>query len=173
VGILVLPSTQRHPVKSGKNKAKPVVIAEHSQLDTTNVHTTITMPPTEATLLSAFLLPPAPLPAIITLKSFTQLFPKSQQSSPQVKALYRDLQNQRARITDAVAKNIIAEVKRGNAQRRAVVRARREAEKEEQDDDVAVETAVSQAGFMLKDVMLIENSYSGRVPIYRFQTHIR
>ncbi|KAH8796541.1 Cnl2/NKP2 family protein-domain-containing protein [Hyaloscypha finlandica] len=100
------------------------------------------MPPTEATLLSAFLLPPAPLPAIITLKSFTQLFPKSQQSSPQVKALYRDLQNQRARITDAVAKNIIAEVKRGNAQRRAVVRARREAEKEEQDDDVAVETAL-------------------------------
>lgn len=72
-----------------------------------------------------------------------------------------------------MAKNIIAEVKRGNAQRRAVVRARREAEKEEQDDDVAVETAVSQAGFMLKDVMLIENSYSGRVPIYRFQTHIR
>jgi centromere-localized protein 2 len=131
------------------------------------------MPPTEATLLSAFLLPPAPLPAILTLKSFTQLFPKSQQSSPQVKALYRDLQNQRARITDAVAKNIVAEVKRGNAQRRAVVRARREAEKEEQDDDVAVETAVSQAGFMLKDVMLIGNSYSCRVPIYRFQTHIR
>jgi centromere-localized protein 2 len=131
------------------------------------------MPPTEATLLSAFLLPPAPLPAIITLKSFIQLFPKSQQSSPQVKALYRDLQNQRARITDAVAKNIIAEVKRGNMQRRAVVRARREAEKEEQDDEVAVETAVSQAGFMLKDVMLIGNSYSGRVLIYRFQTHIR
>jgi centromere-localized protein 2 len=131
------------------------------------------MPPTEATLLSAFLLPPAPLPAIITLKSFTQLFPKSQQSSPQVKALYRDLQNQRARITDAVAKNIIAEVKRGNMQRRAVVRARREAEKEEQDDEVAVETAVSQAGFMLKDVMLIGNSYSGRVLIYRFRTHIR
>jgi centromere-localized protein 2 len=131
------------------------------------------MPPTEATLLSAFLLPPAPLPAIITLKSFTQLFPKSQQSSPQVKALYRDLQNQRARITDAVAKNIITEVKRGNMQRRAVVRARREAEKEEQDDEVAVETAVSQAGFMLKDVMVIGNSYSGRVLIYRFRTHIR
>jgi centromere-localized protein 2 len=131
------------------------------------------MPPTEATLLSAFLLPPAPLPAIITLKSFTQLFPKSQQSSPQVKALYRDLQNQRVRITDAVGRNIIAEVKRGNAQRRAVVRARREAEKEEQDDDVAVETAVSQARFMLNDIMLIGNSYSGRVLIYLFQTHIR
>lgn len=71
------------------------------------------MPPTEATLLSAFLLPPAPLPAIITLKSFTQLFPKSQQSSPHIKALYRDLQNQRARLTDAVAKNIVEEVKEG------------------------------------------------------------
>jgi centromere-localized protein 2 len=101
------------------------------------------MPPTEATLLSAFLLPPSPLPAIITLKSFTQLFPKSQQSSPHIKALYRDLQNQRARLTDAVAKNIVEEVKRGNAQRRAVLRARREAEKEEQDDEVDVETAVS------------------------------
>ena len=41
-----------------------------------------------------------------------------------------------------MAKNIVAEVKRGNAQRRAVVRARREAEKEEQDDEVDVETAV-------------------------------
>lgn len=131
------------------------------------------MPPTEATLLSAFLLPPAPLPAIITLKSFTQLFPKSQQSSTQVKTLYRDVQNQRARITDAVAKNIVAEVKRGNAQKRAVVRARREAEKEEQDDEVDVETAVSLARLMLEDIMLTENSYLGRVPIFQFQNHIR
>lgn len=100
------------------------------------------MHPTEATLLSAFLLPPAPLPAIISLKSFTKLFPSSQQSSPQIKALYRDLQQQRARLTDAVTRNIVAEVKRGNAQRRAVVRARRQAEKEEQDDEVDVETAL-------------------------------
>jgi len=100
------------------------------------------MPPTEATLLSAFLLPPVPLPAIISLKSFTKLFPSSQQSSPQIKALYRDLQQQRARLTDAVTRNIIAEVKRGSVQRRAVVRARRETEKEEQDDEVDVETAL-------------------------------
>ena len=102
-----------------------------------------TMAPTEATILTTFLLPPAPLPSIISLKAFTELFPKSQQSSPQVKALYRDLQHQRARLIDDVERNIAAEIKRGNAQRRAVVRARREAEKEEQDDEVDVETAVS------------------------------
>jgi centromere-localized protein 2 len=131
------------------------------------------MPPTEATLLSAFLLPPAPLPAIITLKSFAQLFPKSQRSSPQVKALYRDLQNQRARFTDAVAKNIVAEVKRGNAQRRAVVSARREAEKEEQDDEVDVETAVSLAGSIPEVVVLRRNSYLDRVQISQFRNLIR
>jgi centromere-localized protein 2 len=101
------------------------------------------MAPTEATILTTFLLPPAPLPSIISLKAFTELFPKSQQSSPQVKALYRDLQHQRARLIDDVERNIAAEIKRGNAQRRAVVRARREAEKEEQDDEADVETAVS------------------------------
>lgn len=101
------------------------------------------MAPTEATILSTFLLPPAPLPSIITLKAFTELFPRSQQSSPQVKALYRDLQQQRTRLTDSVARNIAGEVKRGITQRRIVVRARREAEKESQDDEVDVENAVS------------------------------
>lgn len=100
------------------------------------------MAPTESTILSTFLLPPAPLPAIITLKAFAELFPRSQQSSPQVKALYRDLQQQRARLTDAVTRNIDGEVKRGNAQRRIVVRARREAEKEGQDDEADIENAV-------------------------------
>ncbi|KAE8452840.1 hypothetical protein EG329_013112 [Mollisiaceae sp. DMI_Dod_QoI] len=100
------------------------------------------MAPTEATILSTFLLPPAPLPSIISLKAFTELFPRSQQSSPQVKALYRDLQQQRTRLTDAVAGNIAAEVKRGNAQRRVVVRARREAEKQDQDDEADVEHAL-------------------------------
>lgn len=101
-----------------------------------------TMAPTESMILSTFLLPPTPLPAIITLKAFTELFPRSQQSSPQVKALYRDLQQQRTRLTDAVGRNIAAEVKRGDAQRRVVVRARREAEKEGQDDEADVENAV-------------------------------
>lgn len=101
------------------------------------------MAPTEETILSSFLLPPAPLPSLISLKAFTELFPRSQQGSPQIKALYRDLQRQRARLTDAVARNIAAEVKRGNAQRRVVVKARRRAEKEEQDDEADIENAVS------------------------------
>ena len=101
------------------------------------------MAPTEATILSTFLLPPAPLPTIISLKAFTELFPRSQQSSPEIKALYRDLQHQRVKLTDAVARNIAAEIKRGNAQRRAVVRARRESEKEHPDDEVEIEHAVS------------------------------
>ncbi|KAL2071477.1 hypothetical protein VTL71DRAFT_12712 [Oculimacula yallundae] len=100
------------------------------------------MAPTEATILSTFLLSPAPLPTIISLKAFTELFPRSQQSSPQIKALYRDLQHQRARLTDTVTRNIGAEVKRGNGQRRAVIRARREAEKEDQDDEVDIERAL-------------------------------
>jgi centromere-localized protein 2 len=103
------------------------------------------MAPTEATILSTFLLPPAPLPSIISLKAFTELFPRSQQSSPQIRTLYRDLQHQRAQITDAVAHNIATETKRGNAQRRALVKARRAAAREEQDDEVDIESAVSTA----------------------------
>ena len=76
-------------------------------------------------------------------------------------------------MTDAVAKNIVVEVKRGNAQKRAVVRARREAEKEEQDDEVDVETAVSLARLMTQHAILSRNSYSGRVLISRLQNHIR
>jgi len=101
------------------------------------------MAPTEATILSTFLLTPAPLTAIISLKTFTELFPRAQQSSPQIRALYRDLQHQRARLTDAVAHNIIVEIKRGNAQRRAVLKSRRQDAREEQDDEVDIENAVS------------------------------
>jgi centromere-localized protein 2 len=101
------------------------------------------MAPTELTILSTFLLPPAPLPQIISLKAFTELFPRSQQSSPQIKQLYRDLQHQRVKLTDAVERNIVTEVKKGIQQQRAVVKARRQSEKEEQDDEVDVERAVS------------------------------
>ena len=100
------------------------------------------MAPTEATILSTFLLPPAPLPSLISLQAFTALFPRSQQSSPQIRTLYRDLQHQRARLTDTIARNIATEVKRGDAQRRAVARTRRTAEKEMQDDEVDIENAV-------------------------------
>ncbi|RDW82231.1 hypothetical protein BP6252_03343 [Coleophoma cylindrospora] len=97
------------------------------------------MAPAEATILSAFLLPPAPLPTIMSLKSFTETFPKSQQSSPLIRLLYRDLQRQRAQLTEAIARNVEAEVRRGNAQRRAVVQERRLAEREKGDDEIEVE----------------------------------
>ncbi|KAH8687544.1 Cnl2/NKP2 family protein-domain-containing protein [Tricladium varicosporioides] len=100
------------------------------------------MAPTEATILATFLLPPAPLPAIISLKAFTELFPRSQQSSPGIRALYRDLQHQRSRLTDTVGRSIVTETKRGYAQRRAVVRERRQAEKEGQDDEIDVENTL-------------------------------
>lgn len=101
------------------------------------------MAPTEATILTNFLLPPALLPSIITLKAFIELFPRAQQSSPQIKVLYRDLQHQRARLADNVGRNIATELKRGNVERREVIRARRIAEREEPDDEVEVENAVS------------------------------
>ncbi|KAI9799262.1 MAG: hypothetical protein M1833_004140 [Piccolia ochrophora] len=89
------------------------------------------MPPTENTLLTSFLLPPAPLPTFLPLTAFTELFPRAQRSNPQIPILYRELQHQRARAIDQVRRNIAAETKKGEAQRREVVRARRKAEKEE------------------------------------------
>lgn len=100
---------------------------------------------TEATILTNFLLPPAPLPAIISLKAFTALFTRAQQtkSPDQIRALYRDLQLSRGQLTDAVAGNIEKEVKKGIVQRRAVLKSRRLDGREGVDDEVEVETAVS------------------------------
>ena len=92
------------------------------------------MAPTESTILTNFLLPPAPLPTILSLQKFTGLFPKAQRSNPQVKYLYRELQHVRALDIDEVKQNIAQEVKIGEKQRREVVRARRRADKEEMED---------------------------------------
>lgn len=105
------------------------------------------MPPTEASILSSFLLPPAPLSTVISLRKFTELFPHSQQSSPQIPALYRELQHQRAVDIDDVKRNIAAEVKHGERQKREVVKARRRADKEELEGldgrDIQMEIAAS------------------------------
>ncbi|APA16323.1 hypothetical protein SS1G_14342 [Sclerotinia sclerotiorum 1980 UF-70] len=100
------------------------------------------MPPTESTILTNFLLPPASLPTIISLQSFTSLFPRSQQSSPAIRTLYRDLQHQRAQLVDKVTANIEQEVRRGKAMERAVVRGRRQDERTAQDDEVDIERAL-------------------------------
>ncbi|KAI0025919.1 Cnl2/NKP2 family protein-domain-containing protein [Xylariomycetidae sp. FL0641] len=97
------------------------------------------MAPTEATILRNYLLLPSRLPTILSLQEFTSLFPKSQQSSPQIRTLYRDLQQQRNAVVDNVAAHIDEEVNHGKALRRAVIRAKREAESEEQDDEIEIE----------------------------------
>lgn len=96
----------------------------------------------EATILRNYLLLPARLPTIISLQEFTSLFPKSQQSSPQIRTLYRDLQQQRNVVVDGVSENIDAQIRQGKALRREVIKARREAELEEQDDEIDIERMV-------------------------------
>jgi len=92
--------------------------------------------PTESTILTSLLLPPAPLPTILPLQKFTALFPPSARSHPQIPLLYRDLQHQRALDIDTVRRNIAAEVKRGEGQKREVARQRR---REERDVGVGME----------------------------------
>lgn len=111
------------------------------------------MAPTEATILTNFLLSPASLPSIVTLRSFTAFFPHSQASNPHIRLLYRDLQHQRALVSDAVAHNISNEVKRGNAQRRAVIKARKEAQRLDQDEEIDIEQAVG-----LSELEFVERS---------------
>ncbi|AEO71749.1 b9cc7c2f-3ac6-49df-87cb-7e09bdcfe99f [Thermothielavioides terrestris] len=97
------------------------------------------MAPTEDTILRNYLLVPAQLPSIISLQEFVALFPRQLQSSPRIRSLYRDLQRQRNAVVDAVAEQIEHEVKQGKAMRRAVIRSRREAEANEQDDEIEIE----------------------------------
>jgi centromere-localized protein 2 len=93
------------------------------------------MPPTESQILSHFLLPPAPLPAVISLSKFTDLFPADVRSNPQIPVLYRELQHQRAIDVDDVKSNISNEVKKGDRQRKEIARARRRKEDEEDAHD--------------------------------------
>lgn len=102
------------------------------------------MAPNEAAILQNYLLPPARLPAIVSLQDFASYFPKSQQSSPHIRALYRDLQQQRNAVVDVVTNNIDSEVKRGKTLRRGVAKARREAEPDDGiDDEIEIEKNVS------------------------------
>lgn len=82
------------------------------------------MPPSESQILTTYLLPPSPLPTILPPPAFPPLFPPSAQPSPQINALYRDLQHQRALVVDAVARAVAGEVKKGNMLRRVVRRTR-------------------------------------------------
>lgn len=78
---------------------------------------------TEAQILKSYLLNPASLPTIITFQEFQDLFPAAQQSHPQVKLLYRDLQFLRTVDTDLIEENIAKECRDGERHRRELYRA--------------------------------------------------
>jgi hypothetical protein len=59
---------------------------------------------------------------------------------------------------DAVARNVTAEAKRGHAQQRAVVRERRHAEREDHDDEIGIENAVSSDRAIVSSSWLTELS---------------
>jgi centromere-localized protein 2 len=77
----------------------------------------------EAQILKSYLLNPASLPTIITLEEFRELFPANQQSHPEIKLLYRDLQFLRTVDTDLVEDNIFKECRDGERQRRELQQA--------------------------------------------------
>ncbi|GAB1192300.1 hypothetical protein APSETT444_001489 [Aspergillus pseudonomiae] len=75
------------------------------------------MAPSEASILSNFLLSPASLPTIISLQQFTELFPKRLRSHPHIRALYRELQQLREQDMDLVNGNIDQELRQGESQK--------------------------------------------------------
>lgn len=75
------------------------------------------MPPTEGSILTNFLLLPSPLPTVISLEKFTELFPRKLRSHPQIRTLYRELQHLRAQDVDLVRQNIEDEIRRGERQK--------------------------------------------------------
>ncbi|CAK7206213.1 hypothetical protein SEUCBS139899_009000 [Sporothrix eucalyptigena] len=104
------------------------------------------MAPSESSILEQFLLAPSQLPTILPLDDFVALFPRSLQSSPQVRALYRDLQRQRSAVVDAIAADIDDEVARGRVLRRHALRARLRADAQEDaagDDELQIERFVA------------------------------
>ena len=100
------------------------------------------MAPTESALLANFLLTPSQLPAIITPQEFTALFPRAQQSSTQIRTLYRDLQTQRNTIVDQVAAHIVEQERKGKRLRQWVVEERRHAERDQYDKEETIERSV-------------------------------
>ncbi|KAF1977875.1 hypothetical protein BU23DRAFT_577814 [Bimuria novae-zelandiae CBS 107.79] len=84
------------------------------------------MPSTEAKLLSDFLVAPASLRDFMTLRQFTDIFPKGHRTNPAVKELYRELYTLRERDIEAVRQDIALEVKRSKQLRRDYAQERRQ-----------------------------------------------
>lgn len=75
------------------------------------------MAPSEESILSNFLLTPAPLPTVLSLQKFTELFPKRLRNHPHIRTLYRELQQAREHDLDQVNGNIDSEIQQGERQK--------------------------------------------------------
>ncbi|KAJ5585538.1 uncharacterized protein N7459_005338 [Penicillium hispanicum] len=75
------------------------------------------MAPSEESILSNFLLSPAPLPTVLSLQKFTELFPKRLRNHPHIRTLYRELQQVREHDMDRVNENIDQEIQQGERQK--------------------------------------------------------
>jgi centromere-localized protein 2 len=84
------------------------------------------MPSQEAKLLSEFLLEPAPLRDFMTLRQFTDVFPRGHRASPAVQELYRELQRLREKDIDLVRRGIADEIIRSKRLRREYASERRQ-----------------------------------------------
>ncbi|KAF5853949.1 hypothetical protein GGP41_006736 [Bipolaris sorokiniana] len=84
------------------------------------------MPSQEAKILCDFLLTPAPLRDFITLREFTDIFPRAHRANPAVQDIYRELQRLRDKDIELVRRDIADEVKRSKQLRREYARERRQ-----------------------------------------------
>ncbi|KAF1852066.1 uncharacterized protein K460DRAFT_392212 [Cucurbitaria berberidis CBS 394.84] len=84
------------------------------------------MPSQEAKMLGDFLLAPAALRDFVTLRQFTEIFPKSHRTNPAVQDLYRELQRLRDKDIDMVRRSIAEEVQRSKQLKRDYAHERRQ-----------------------------------------------
>ncbi|KAH8708602.1 Cnl2/NKP2 family protein-domain-containing protein [Phaeosphaeriaceae sp. PMI808] len=76
----------------------------------------------EAKMLSDFLVVPAALRDCVTLRQFTDIFPKAHRTNPAVQYLYRELQRLREKDVELVRRAISDEVSRSKQLRREYAR---------------------------------------------------
>ncbi|KAH7392551.1 Cnl2/NKP2 family protein-domain-containing protein [Pyrenochaeta sp. MPI-SDFR-AT-0127] len=84
------------------------------------------MPSQETQMLNDFLLAPAALRDFMTLRQFTDIFPKGHRANPAVQDVYRELQRLREKDMESVRRSITEEVKRSKQLRREYAKERRQ-----------------------------------------------
>ena len=77
-------------------------------------------------MLGDFLVAPAALRDFMTLRQFTDIFPKGHRANPAVPDLYRELQRLREKDVDLVRRSIADEVRRSKQLRREYAHERRQ-----------------------------------------------